>query len=471
MAGKGATLAIRIVSDASQAGRGFDQTESRLAGFQRNADRASVAAGGLLAGIVAVANEAREAASLVQQSGGAVESVFAGQAAAVKKLAEGAADAVGLSKNSYSELGSVLGAQLKNMGYAGAGLVTQTNDLIETGADLSATFGGDTSEAVSALSSLLRGERDPIERYGIAISAAAVEAKVAALGLDTSTDAAKRSATAQATLALVAEQSASAQGAFARESDTAAGASQRAAAKFENAKASLGEVLLPVVTEAATKFADLTEWMTDNTTAVQIAVGALGGLALVVLTVNAGMRAWAAAEALVTAATWAMNTALLANPITWVVLAVAALVAGVVIAYQKFEWFRDMVKSVWEWLKKAWNFVTGGWVDDAAQSIFGAPLSANVSHSVTGGGGGGAAGVYGAGPGMYAAPVYGAAMTGMTGGGPSSGHAPTQVIQEGDTYVIQGALDPMAVGRQVEKIQRARGRAVGSRTVGRGGRA
>ena len=105
---------------------------------------------------------------------------------------------------------------------------------------------------MSALSSLMRGERDPIERYGVALSQAAVDAKVAAMGLDTSTPAAKRAADAQATLALVAEQTAAAQGAFARESDTAAAPRSGPAAEFENAKASLGEVLLPIVAQAMT---------------------------------------------------------------------------------------------------------------------------------------------------------------------------------------------------------------------------
>lgn len=470
MAGKGATLAIRIVSDASKANGGFDAAEARVGGFQRNLDRASVAAAGVLAGLAAVGKEAFDSASALQQSGGAVESVFAGQAAAVQKLAEGAAEAVGLSKNAYNELGSVLGAQLKNMGFAGSGLVDQTNKLIETGADLSATFGGDTSEAVSALSSLLRGERDPIERYGIAISQAAVDAKVAALGLDTSTDAAKRGADAQATLALVAEQSSAAQGAFAREADTAAGASQRAAAQFENAKASLGEALLPIVTEAAGKFADLTTWMTDNQDTVQILAGVVGGLALAIIAVNAAVKVYEFVMGLATAAQWAFNFAMDANPIGLVVLAIAALVAGVVYAYNHFESFRNMVQSVWEWLQKAWDFISGGWVGDLVNSIYGAPLSADVTHRAAGGGGGGfVAGVYGAAGGPSPAPVYGAPLTALTGGGPSSGQGPrAQAPQVNVT--INGALDPVAVGRQVDRVMRTHGRAVGSRTTATGGR-
>lgn len=47
---------------------------------------------------------------------------------------------------------------------------------------------------------------------------------------------------------------------------------------------------------------------------------------------------WAA-----TAAVWAFTVALLANPITWVILAIVALGAALVFLYLKFEWFRNFV--------------------------------------------------------------------------------------------------------------------------------
>lgn len=465
MAGKGATLAIRIISDASKASEGFDKAESRVGGFTKNLDRASVAAAGALAGIAALSKEAFDSASRLEQAGGAVESVFGAQAAAVDKLAKDAAQRVGLATASYSELASVLGSQLQNMGFHGDALVAKQEELIKTGADLAATFGGETSQAVEALSSLLRGERDPIERYGIAINQAAVDSKVAALGLDTSTDAAKRSAQAQATLALVAAQSANAHGAFAREADTAAGAQQRASAEFENAKAALGQSLLPVVSEAAGIFAGFSTGLTEHTQAVTVVTLAVAGLAAGVLLVNGVVKAYEAAVVVAEAVTWAWNAALDANPLVLIVLAIAALVAAVVIAYQKFEWFRDIVKSVWEWLKKAFDFVSGGWVDNAVASVFGAPLSANVAH----GWAGPVAGLYGAASSPAPAPMYGAALSaGMAAGNtpaPSASSGPSQVIN----VTINGAVDKVGTGRTVDRVMRKYGQATGSRTVARGG--
>jgi hypothetical protein len=46
-----------------------------------------------------------------------------------------------------------------------------------------------------------------------------------------------------------------------------------------------------------------------------------------------------------------LNAAFLTSPIGWIVLGVAALVAGIIYAYQKFDWFRGAVSGAWEVLK------------------------------------------------------------------------------------------------------------------------
>lgn len=48
---------------------------------------------------------------------------------------------------------------------------------------------------------------------------------------------------------------------------------------------------------------------------------------------------------------WALNVAMYANPIGLIVAAIAALVAGLVIAYKKLEGFRNLVHKLWEDLK------------------------------------------------------------------------------------------------------------------------
>lgn len=207
------------------------------------------------AGIDLVA-ESIDKASALQQSAGAVDAIFADSAATIHKWAQSAAKDVGLSQNAYNELASVLGAQLKNLGVPLDQVAVKTNELVGLGADLAAQFGGSTSDAVAALSSLLRGERDPIERYGVTINDARIKAKLAEMGLGDLTGAAYDQAKAQATLALLYDQTAAAQGTFARESDTLAGAQQRLQATWDDTQAKLGTAFLPAMTTLANTLAE-----------------------------------------------------------------------------------------------------------------------------------------------------------------------------------------------------------------------
>lgn len=59
-----------------------------------------------------------------------------------------------------------------------------------------------------------------------------------------------------------------------------------------------------------------------------------------------------------TAATKLFSLALWTNPITWFVAAIAALVAGLVIAYKKLDGFRNLVNKLWVDLKKTFSIIS-----------------------------------------------------------------------------------------------------------------
>ena len=257
MAGKSMILTLSIIGKSDSAQNALGETTNSASKFKDGMAKANVAAVGTLAAIGGLAKISGEAASDLQQSAGAVESVFKGAAGEVTKLSDAAAKSVGLSKNQYNELASVLGAQLKNLGVAQDEIVGTTDGLITKGADLAATFGGTTADAVGALTSAFRGETDPIEKYGISIKQADINAKMAEMGMTGLTGEAEKQARTQALLAMITEQSADATGQFARETDSAAGAQQIATAQWENAKAALGEALLPLMVEWAGALADL----------------------------------------------------------------------------------------------------------------------------------------------------------------------------------------------------------------------
>lgn len=68
--------------------------------------------------------------------------------------------------------------------------------------------------------------------------------------------------------------------------------------------------------------------------------------------------ALAAAQKIATGAQWLLNVAMNANPVGIVITALAALTAGIVIAYNKSETFRNGVHNLWAGIKNLWTAFT-----------------------------------------------------------------------------------------------------------------
>jgi phage-related protein len=94
--------------------------------------------------------------------------------------------------------------------------------------------------------------------------------------------------------------------------------------------------------------------------AAVLAVQAAGGLAAMIKglpVVTALTKSWAAVQ-------WVLNAALIANPIGLVVVGLAALSAGLVIAYGKSETFRDVVDGAVRAVGNAF-----GWLSDKSRAV------------------------------------------------------------------------------------------------------
>ncbi|WWV91848.1 tail length tape measure protein [Microbacterium phage phiMiGM15] len=196
-----------------------------------------------------VANAIKQAGAF-EQSVGAIDVVFRDSASQMHEWSKGAATSVGLAKNEYNELAVLLGSQLKNAGTPMDELAGKTNNLVAAGADMASMFGGTTREAVEAISSALKGERDPIERYGVSLNEAKIQARMAEDAMNGMTFASEEQAKAAATLGLIMEQTADAQGNFARESNTYEGVMQRLSASWQNVTTTVGQGFLPIATAA-----------------------------------------------------------------------------------------------------------------------------------------------------------------------------------------------------------------------------
>jgi hypothetical protein len=91
-----------------------------------------------------------------------------------------------------------------------------------------------------------------------------------------------------------------------------------------------GDMLLPVIDAIAPKLAQISAWAQENPGLMKLVVGAFLGL---------------------TAAVIALNIAMSLNPITLIALAIAGIIGLLVIAYARFETFRDIVNGVFKGIK------------------------------------------------------------------------------------------------------------------------
>ena len=228
--------------------------------------------------MVAALGLATKSASDLQQAVGGTEAVFGDLSDKIGEHADEAARASGLSERAFREATTSIGGQLKRMTGDVDMAAEHSIELTQVAADLAATYGGTTAEAVAALGSAFRGEADPAERFNLNLKIGAVNAKAVEMGLARTPDTVDDNARAQATLALITEQSADAQGQFARESGSAAGSMQIARAEMENASAEIGGALLPHVANLASGVADLATWFSNLPEPVQNATVMLGGM-------------------------------------------------------------------------------------------------------------------------------------------------------------------------------------------------
>src|SRR5690554_2501636 len=166
---------------------------------------------------------------------------------------------------------------------------------------------------------------------------------------------------------------------------------------------SLAQVAAAVLVPAIQRLAD---WMARNQRTVTILVTAYTAWKLSAIAITAVTKAQAIAMGTLTVlqrgaaiasnawavAQWALNAAMSANPIGLIVVAIAALVAGLVLAYKKSETFRNIVHgalnavgaaATWLWekaIKPAWDgivaafqFVAGiisWWWNNVTKPVF-----------------------------------------------------------------------------------------------------
>lgn len=251
----------RKVADATKATAGaYQEADKKAQGFGASLKRiGEVAAGVLLADVLqsaarkaqAFMHQTVEAASALGESINAVNKVFDASSERVQAWGRENANQIGLSTRAFNQMATPLGSMLKNQGLSLDEVTDHTIKLTQRAADMASVFNTDVTDALVAIQAGLRGEQDPLERYGVSLSAVSVEARALADSHKTSAAQLTNQEKALARLNLIYEQTADTAGDFRDTADGLANAQRIATATMEDAKAKIGAAFIPIMAKAA----------------------------------------------------------------------------------------------------------------------------------------------------------------------------------------------------------------------------
>jgi murein DD-endopeptidase MepM/ murein hydrolase activator NlpD len=229
-------------------GGGFVATARKAVG-PLAAAFAGIKIGGVLTDAIGQASDLGEA-------GSKTAAIFGKDGAkALDEFAKGSAKRLGQTKLQILDAAGTFGTFGKAAGLGGQDLVKFSTGFSTLSTDMASFFNTSPEEAMQAIASGLRGEAEPLRKYGVLLDDASLRQEALAQGLIKTT---KQALTPQqkvlAAQALIYKQTKTAQGDFARTSDGLANQQRILSAQWTEAKATLGTQLLPAVTGIVSVF-------------------------------------------------------------------------------------------------------------------------------------------------------------------------------------------------------------------------
>jgi phage-related protein len=355
-----ATILVEILGSAKQFKAELDgavaSTEKANGGFAKMSKAAGIAGLAIAGGLAFGLKKAVDAAEEMQQSTARMDAAFAASHVSAKAFS-GAIDDAEVSSRK-------LGFQNDSVRNSLGSLIVATHNGKAAIADLAiaediARFKHISLEsATKNLTMAMAGSQRATKQLGIDVPKVTTNYDTLKATFGKTIDASEKLALAHAKLTdkmatsnlVIATVSEKLHGQAKAYSETAAGGMEQFHAQLNNLAESLGVTLLPALTVIATELASLAVFFSDNMEITKLVVIGLAALAAVLLTVSVATKIYAAgvviAQAVTktwTAAQWLLNVALDANPIGLVVIAIAALVAGIIIAYEHSKTFRTIV--------------------------------------------------------------------------------------------------------------------------------
>ena len=183
--------------------------------------------------------------------------IFGDATDSVVQFGDQAAESLGQSKQAAIAAAADFAIFGGAAGLTGEQLATFSTDLTALASDLASFSNTTPEEAVLALGAALRGESEPIRRYGVLLDEATLKNRALEMGIYDGTGSLTQQQRVLAANAEIFAQTGLAQGDFARTSDSLANSQKTLAAQFADLQVTIGEALAPAMSTAVSIGGDL----------------------------------------------------------------------------------------------------------------------------------------------------------------------------------------------------------------------
>jgi hypothetical protein len=183
----------------------------------------------------------------LQETMSKINTIFGDSSAIISKQADEMASKFGVVKGEFLNAASDFGSAFKAIGAAAPEAAALGNQLAKLGMDMASFNNASNEEAFTALRAALRGEFDPLERFNVMLSAAAIEQEALSLGLIKSAKDMDENAKKQATLSLIMKKTIDQQGDMERTADGSANSWRKFMGTITNLATEMGGTLEPAI--------------------------------------------------------------------------------------------------------------------------------------------------------------------------------------------------------------------------------
>tara|TARA_R110000868_G_scaffold366734_2_gene629647 strand:+ start:145 stop:2373 length:2229 start_codon:yes stop_codon:yes gene_type:complete len=326
-------LSIPILSSLDT--KGFDKAAREFKALDTNSAKAGYAlkkaflpAAAALGALGVAAFGAAKLASDFNEEASKSEVIFGDASTAIMEFSKTAATSLGQSQTEALKAAGTFGVLGTAAGLTGTDLGNMAVKFTTLATDLASFNNTSPEDAVLALGAGLRGEAEPLRRFGILLDDAALRTKALELGLVKSTkDALDPQTKSLAAQAIILEQTTLQQGDFARTADGAANKQRILTAQIKDAKTNIGKGFLPVMAIAVGLLSKFAEFASDNAPLIVTMGVVIGGLAAAIVLVNGVMAGFSAIAAITTAANIALATSFTAVQVA-TVIGIGTAIAG-----------------------------------------------------------------------------------------------------------------------------------------------